>query len=109
MPIKRGWTHPKIIPQKAAQIGGLPDAGHHLHAVTGGEHHSFIHAGLLYQAADGVRQLRLRDSKPLAHFQRRAVVVHADDTKVHGAITLCVWLKLLAAQASTAAPKANVA
>ena len=87
----------------------LLGAGDYLNAVTCGKHHAFIHAGLLHQAADGVRQLRFRHSEPFAHLKRCAVVVHADNVKVHGAINLCVWLKLLAAHASTAAPNANVA
>src|SRR4029077_2707855 len=105
----RRRAHAEIISQKAAQIGGLLNAGDHFHAIAGRKHHALVHAGLLHQAADGVRKLGLRDSKPLTHLQGRAVVVHADDAKIHGAINLCVWLKLLAAQASTAAPKANVA
>ena len=109
MGIKRRGTHPKIAAQKSPQVGALLGTGDHLNAVACGKHHAFIHAGLLHQAADGVRQLRFRHSQPLTHLKRSAVVVHADNVKVHGAINLCVWLKLLAAQASTAAPKANVA
>src|SRR4029077_17216364 len=99
----------EITAQKSPKIGRLLGAGEHFHSVAGGKDHAFIHAGLLHQTADRVRQLGFRDSKPLAHLQGCAVVVHADDVEVHGAINLCVWLKLLAAQASTAAPKANVA
>jgi hypothetical protein len=36
-------------------------------------------------------------------------VVYANEMEFHGAINLCVWLKLLAAQASTAVAKAKVA
>src|SRR5690349_671247 len=109
MRVQCRWAHFEVAPQKSTQVGALFGAGEHLHAIASREHHSLIHARLLHQRTDGIRQLRLRNSKPLAHLQRRAVVVHADEVKVHGAINLCVWLKLLATQASTAAPKANVA
>src|SRR4051794_30567573 len=107
--IERRWIHPKIAADESTQIRALLSTGDYFNAVAGGKHHAFIHAGLLHKAADGVRQLRLRHSQPLTHLKRSAVVVHANDVEVHGAINLCVWLKLLAAQASTAAPKANVA
>src|ERR1044071_3980599 len=107
--IQGSGVQAKIAAQKSPKIGSLFGAGEHFHPVARGKDHAFIHAGLLHQAADRVRQLRLRDSEPLTHLQRCAVVVHADDVEVHGAINLCVWLKLLAAHASTAAPKANVA
>src|SRR5882724_399031 len=109
MRIERGGIHPKITAQKSAQIGALLGAGNYLDAIASGKHHAFVHAGLLHQAANRVRQLRLRHSQPLTHLKRRAVVVYADNVKVHGAINLCVWLKLLAAHANTAAPNANVA
>src|SRR5580765_3080889 len=109
VPIQGGGIQAEIATQKSAKIGCLLGAGNHFHTVAGGKDHAFIHARLLHQTADRIRQLRLRDGKPLPHLQGCAVVVHADDVEVHGAINLCVWLKLLAAQASTAAPKANVA
>jgi len=56
-----------------------------------------------------IRKLLLGDSQSLAHLKRSAVVVNADELKVHGAINLCVWLRLLAAQASTAVANAKVA
>src|SRR5689334_13746322 len=107
--VQRSRAHAEITSQKAAQIGALLHAGKHLHTIASGKHHAFIHTGLLYQTADGVRQLGFAHGKPLTHLKRRAVVVHADNVEVHGARNLCVWLTLFAAQASTAAPKANVA
>src|SRR5579859_1465518 len=109
MAIQGSGVQAEIAAQKSPKIGRLFGAGNHFHAIARRKNHAFIHAGLLHQTADRVGQLRLRDSKPLTHLQGCAVVVHADDVEVHGAINLCVWLKLLAAQASTAAPNANVA
>src|SRR5581483_4025441 len=109
MRVERCWANAEVATQKAAQVSTLLGAGEDLHAIAGGEHYAFVHTGLLYQATDCVWQLRFRNSKPLPHLKRRAVVVHANEVKVHGAINLCIWLKLLAAQASMAAPKANVA
>src|SRR5215467_12300298 len=102
-------AYAKVDVEKASQVGVLPGAGEHLHAVAGGEDHTFFDARLLHQGADRVRQLRVSHRQAFAYLKRRAVVVYADEMKVHGAKNLCVWLKLLAAHASTAAANANVA
>src|SRR5437660_548501 len=100
-------AHAEVAAQESAQVTSLLSAGEHLYAIASGEHHAFINSRLLDQRADGIRQLCLRDGKPLAHVQRCAVVVHADELKVHCAINLCQ--PLLTDHASTAAPKANAA
>src|SRR5580765_2381623 len=107
--VQCSWAHAEIASQKTAQISSLLHAGKYLHAVASGKHHALVHTGLLYQTADRIWQLGFTHGKPFAHLKRRAVVVHADDVEIHGARNLCVWLTLFAAQANTAAPKANVA
>src|SRR5262249_4523159 len=99
----------EIAAQKSAQVRALASAGEHFHAIAGGKHHAFIHTRLLDQSAHHIRQTLFGNGQPLAQLQRRGVVVHADEMKIHGAINLCVWLKLLAAQAPMATAKANVA
>src|SRR5262249_39750656 len=99
----------EIAAQKSAEVRALARAGEHFHAIAGGKHHAFVNARLLDQGAHHVRQTFFGNSQPLAQLQRRCVVVHADEVEIHGPINLCVWLKLLAAQATTATANAKVA
>ena len=97
------------LAQEAVHIGGaIRSSSQHFHPVAGGNDHAFLDTGIGRQALYRFRQARLGDGKPLAHFDRCGLVVHADDDEVHER-NLCVRLKLLAAHAPKAMMKAKVA
>ena len=82
-------AYAEVAAQELAQVGSLAAAGEQLDPVAGGEHHAFIHSWLLHQGANGIGQSCLRDGQPLPHIERCAVVVHANELKIHHAIKLC--------------------
>ena len=81
----------KVIVQESAKIG-VPVGGvrDHLDPVTGRDHHPLFNSWVSRQLAAGVGQARFRDGQPLADFERRALVIHADELESHEAANL--WI-----------------
>ena len=81
----------KMVVQKSAQIGvavgGVRDD---LDAVAGRDDHALFDAGVGRQLAAGIGQARFRDRQPLADFERRALVIHANELESHEAANL--WI-----------------
>ena len=78
------WIELEILAQKPAQIGGaVLSLSQHLHAIARTQDQTFVHSGVFCQAAHRVRQTGFRDGQPLTHFDRRAIVVHPDELKIH--------------------------
>ena len=81
----------KVIMQKSAQIGmAIHCMCDHLHAVAGGDHHAFFNSGVSRQFAASVGQTRFRDRQPLANFEWRTLVIHANELESHEAANL--WI-----------------
>ena len=98
------------LAQKPVQVGGaVRGARDQFHPVAGGNDHALLDTGIGRQALRRFRQASLGNGEPLPHFDRRGLVIHADDDEVHDAMNLCVRLKLLAAQTPKAMRKAKVA
>src|SRR3989475_1107717 len=82
-PILR-WIKLEILTQKPAQIGGaVLSLSQHLHAIAGTQDQTFVHSGVFCQAAHRIWQTGFWDGQPLTHFDRRAIVVHPDELKIH--------------------------
>jgi hypothetical protein len=81
----------KMLVQKTAQIGrtvaGVSDD---FHAVAGGDDHALLDSGAGSEIAAGIGKARVRDRKSLAHFERRAPVIHANEVISHEAANL--WM-----------------
>ena len=74
----------KKLPNEAAQVRGSVDRSRqNLHAVARGQDHAFFDAGLLRQAFAGVGQPRVGEREALAYLHRRALVIDADELKIH--------------------------
>ena len=81
----------KVVVQESAQVGvAVGGVGHDLHAIAGGDDHAFFDPGIGGELAAGVGQARLRDRQALADFERRALVIHANELKSHEAANL--WI-----------------
>ena len=81
----------KMVVQKSAQVG-VPVGGvrDDLDAVASRDHHRLFDSRIRRQIAAGIRQARFRDRQPLPHFQRSALVIHADELESHEAPNLCI-------------------
>ena len=81
----------KVLVQESAQVGrtvrGVRD---HLHTIAGGDHHALFDSGIRGELAASIGQARLGDRQALAHFERSALVIHADELKSHEAANL--WM-----------------
>ena len=76
----------KVLVQESAQVGvAVGGVGHDLHAVAGGDDHAFFDPRIGPEIAAGIGQARLRDRQALAHFERRALVIHANELESHNA------------------------
>jgi hypothetical protein len=81
----------KVIVQESAQIGvAVGGVGDDLNPIAGGNHHAFFDPRIGCQLAAGVGQALLRDGEALAHFERRALVIDADELVSHEAANL--WI-----------------
>ena len=81
----------KAIVKKAAQIGrSVGSVRDHFDAVAGGDDHPLFDSGMSGKIAATVGQARLRDRQSLAHFERRALVIHANELVSHEAVNL--WM-----------------
>src|SRR6266481_509060 len=109
VPIQCVLAYAKIAWEKFAQVGFLLRRGQHLNAVAGREHHPLFRSRLLHQIANSLRQAGLGNGEPLPHFQRSAVMVYANELKVHGETNLCTELSPLAARTTKAVQNAQAA
>jgi len=89
MRIQFGGGKVKVVVQKAAQVrravAGVSD---HFHAIAGGNNHALFHAGMRGEIAAAIRKLRFRNRQSLPHFERSALVIHADELISHEAANL---------------------
>ena len=81
----------KMIAQKSAEVGGaVGGVGHNLDAIAGGNHDPLFDPGIGSELAARVGQTRFRDRHALAHFERSAFVIHANELESHEAANL--WM-----------------
>ena len=81
----------EVVVQESAQVGvAVGGVGHDLHAIAGGDDHALFDPGIGVEIAAGIGQARLRDRQALAHFERRALVIHANELESHEAANL--WI-----------------
>ena len=81
----------KVVVQESAQVGvAVGGVGDDLHAIAGGDDHALFDSGIGVEIAAGIGQARLRDRQALAHFERRALVIHANELESHEAANL--WI-----------------
>ena len=81
----------KMIMQESPQVGMAIDRmGDHLDPVAGRDHDTFFDSGVSRKLAARIRQARFRDGQPLADFEWRALVIHADELESHEAANL--WI-----------------
>ena len=81
----------KVIVQKSAQVGrSVRRVRDHFHAIARGNNHSLLDSRMGREIAAAIRQARLRDRQTLPHFERRAVVIHANELISHEATNL--WM-----------------
>ena len=79
----------KLIVQKTAQVGGaVAGVRNHFHAVAGGNDHALFNSRMRGEMPAKIRQMLVRDSEALAHVERSALVIHADELISHEAATL---------------------
>ena len=84
----------EILAQEFAQIArAILHVGDEFHAVAGGNDHALGNGGMLGQSLAGLGQARFGNRQALAHFDRRGLVIHADELESHEAINLCIPLK----------------
>jgi hypothetical protein len=57
----------------------------HFHAIASGDDHGFFNAWVGVEIAAAIGQLRLRNRKPFSHFERCALMIHADELISHAA------------------------
>lgn len=70
----------KVMVEESAQVGGaVGGVGDQFHAVAGGDDHSLFNSGVGGEIAASVGEARFGDGQALAHFERRAFVIHADE------------------------------
>jgi hypothetical protein len=62
----------------------------HFHPVTSGNDHAFFDSGVGGEIAARIGQARLWDRQPLADFERRASMIHANELISHEAANL--WI-----------------
>ncbi len=81
----------EVVVEKSAKIG-VPVAGmgDDLDAIAGRDNHAFFDAGIGGEIAAGIGQTRFRDGQALADFERRALVIHANELESHDAANL--WI-----------------
>src|SRR5271169_3155743 len=76
----------KVLVQKTTQVGRtVGSVSDHFHAVAGGDNHPLFDSGSGGEIATGIGQARVRDRKTLAHLERRASVIHANEVVSHEA------------------------
>src|SRR4029077_13149275 len=81
----------EVLVKKSAQIGrAVAGMGDHLHAIAGGDDHALLDSGMSGKIAAAIGQARLRNREALAHFERGALVIHADELVSHEAANL--WM-----------------
>jgi hypothetical protein len=62
----------------------------HFHAIAGGNNHALFHARMRSKIAAAIGQTRFRDRQSLTQFERRALVIHANELVSHEAANL--WM-----------------
>ena len=81
----------KVIVQESAEVGvAVGGVRHNLHAIAGGDDHAFFNTGVGIEIAASVRHARFGDGQALAQFERRALVIHANELESHEAANL--WI-----------------
>src|ERR1035437_8256578 len=92
------WIEAEMPMQEAGYIcGGGVAGGQNLPAVAGGDNHALGHSWHGGQGAGGLRQMLARYGDALAQFNRRGLVIDADEDQGHWAPIPCTRLIILAA------------
>jgi hypothetical protein len=79
----------KLIVQKAAQVSrSIAGVRDHLHAVAGGNDHALFNSRVRGKVAAKIWQMLVRDGEALAHVERSALVIHANELISHEAANL---------------------
>ena len=78
------WIQLKVVAEKGTQVHHtIFRLRQHFHPVTGRQDDPFIHARMPRQALQCLGQSRLGDGQSLPHLDRRRLVVHPDELKLH--------------------------
>ena len=79
-----GGIQLKVVAQKSTQVDrAIFRLGEHFHPVASGENDPLFHPRMPRQPPHGIRQMSFGDCQALAHFDRRGLVVHPDELKLH--------------------------
>jgi len=76
----------EMIVEEATKIGrSVGRVSNHFHTVAGGNDHALFNSGVSAEIAATIGQARVRNRQALPHFERGALVVHADQLVSHAA------------------------
>ena len=86
---KLGVFNVEIVAKERTQVGAaVLGLGQQLYAIAGAQDQPLVNARMLGETLQGIGQSRFRDRQTLPHFDRRAVVIDADELKVHDCANL---------------------